>query len=163
MFKLIKLLPLFFRNKALLQIMTKQRYLKKIIYFLKKNINFKTELLTTMICIDLLTKKNRFLIIYELLLFRNNLRVSLLFYTNELIRLITLTKMYINAFWCERELWDMFGITFDKNLEIRRLLNDYTFEGFSLRKTYPLSGFSELFYSERYKQIIWKSSVNFLD
>lgn len=98
MFKLIKLLPLFFRNKALLQIMTKQRYLKKIIYFLKKNINFKTELLTTMICIDLLTKKNRFLIIYELLLFRNNLRVSLLFYTNELIRLTTLTKMYINAF-----------------------------------------------------------------
>ena len=48
----------------------------------------------------------------------------------------------------------MFGIMFDRNLEIRRLLNDYTFEGFSLRKTYPLNGFIELAYSERLKQII---------
>ena len=98
MFQLIRIIPIFFRKKLLLQLITKSRFLKKIIIFLRKNINFKTEILTTMVGIDLLTKKNRFLISYEFLLLRNNIRFSLIFYINELVRLNTLTKIYTNAF-----------------------------------------------------------------
>lgn len=68
----------------------------------------------------------------------------------------SLTKIFPGANWYEREIWDMFGIGFDSHPDLRRILTDYGFDGFPLRKDFPLSGFVEVRYSETKKKIVFE-------
>lgn len=68
-------------------------------------------------------------------------------------RLPTLTFLWPSANWFEREVWEMFGVVFLDHPDLRRLLTDYGFRGHPLLKSYPLGGYSQLFYSEKNKRI----------
>ncbi len=130
-----------------------RKYNKKTLYFLKKNIKYKLNNLITISAIDYLKKKNHFLILYHFLSLNQNFRLCLKLFVIETLIISSISDLYQNAYWCEREIWDLFGIEFDLNLDLRRLLNDYFFEGFSLRKDFPLYGYLEYYYSEIEKQI----------
>jgi NADH:ubiquinone oxidoreductase subunit C len=70
----------------------------------------------------------------------------------------SLVTLYPGVLWLEREVWDMFGVYFQQNPDLRRILTDYGFLGFPLRKDFPLSGFLEVSYDDRKKSIIYKKN-----
>lgn len=105
------------------------------------------------ICIDIIAvdqpgKKYRFTIIYYLLSIFYNVRIQIFTQTTALAGLDTISMLYKSANWSEREVWDLFGIIFWYHPDLRRILTDYGFSGFPLRKDFPLTGFKELIYSD---------------
>ena len=123
-------------------------------YILKKHFFFQYKLLTCISGVDLLGKTYRFSICYELLSLQYNTRLRLKLFINEITAISTITSIYINSNWWEREIWDLFGIYFYGHPDLRRILTDYGFEGHPLRKDFPLSGYIELRYDLKKKRII---------
>lgn len=104
-------------------------------------------------CMDIIAydqpgKVYRFTIIYYLLSLTYNSRLQLITQTNELKGLDSVIMLYSSANWSEREVYDMFGIMFLYHPDLRRILTDYGFSGFPLRKDFPLTGYQELVYSD---------------
>ena len=104
--------------------------------------------------VDLLGLKYRFCVVYELLSLVFNFRIRLKVFLNEFSLIDSIYDIYINCVWWEREVWDLFGIFFENNPDLRRILTDYGFEGYPLRKDFPLSGFYGVSYSSVNKLII---------
>ena len=112
-------------------------------------------------CIDIIAadkpgKKYQFTIVYNLLSLIFNIRYQLITQTSSLKGLNTIYILYASATWSERELWDMFGIFILEHLDLRRLLTDYGFEGYPLRKDFPLTGYKEVLYSDFDKNVIYR-------
>ncbi len=76
---------------------------------------------------------------------------------DELIPIASVTGLYSGAGWLEREVWDMFGLVFHGHSDLRRILTDYGFQGFLLRKDFPLSGFLEVRYDDESKRVVYDS------
>ena len=125
-------------------------------FFFKKHMNLRYTALSDLICLDLLRVENRFQIFYYLLSYLENKRLAIQIFVNELAYTPSLTFVYKSAVWYEREAWDMFGIFFKKNQDMRRLLTDYGFIGHPLRKDFPLSGFVEIFFDDWQKKLIYE-------
>ena len=123
---------------------------------LKDQINLQYTLLSCISGIDLLQSSYRFLIVYDLLSlkYNNRLKIKIFLKENQIIE--SIQNLYINANWWEREIWDLFGVYFNGNKDLRRILTDYTFEGFPLRKDFPLSGYMEIKYEFFNKSIVYK-------
>jgi NADH-quinone oxidoreductase subunit C len=68
----------------------------------------------------------------------------------------TIVPLYSAGGWLEREVWDLFGIFFFNNTDLRRILTDYGFVGYPLRKDFPLTGFIEIVYDDTEKQVVYK-------
>ena len=98
--------------------------------------------------------KYRFSVVYEILSIRYNYRLRIKTFTHELLNLESCEKIYSAANWYECEIWDLYGIYFNKHPDLRRILTDYGFEGHPLRKDFPLTGHSEVRYSEELKKVI---------
>ena len=96
----------------------------------------------------------RFLMIYNIisLVFNNRFLFKGLLSNNNTVN--SIVELYTCATWYERESWDLYGVFFYNNLDLRRILNDYGFFGHSFKKDFPLSGFSELIYVLRLGSII---------
>lgn len=154
---LLKILPIYgfngYDNNIILLVPSKK--LKKILFFLKKHSNSQYKVLTDIVGIDFINKRKRFKIIYNLLSILYNSRIFLQISIYEKQTISSITKIYKNSNWFEREVWDMFGIFFFKHPDLRRILTDYGFEGFPLRKDFPVTGFLELQYNENKKNIIY--------
>jgi len=120
---------------------------------LKKHISLQFNLLSCISGVDLLVKEYRFLVAYELLSLVFNTRLRVKIFLDEQTAAPSVINIFINANWWEREIWDLFGIFFENHSDLRRILNDYSFEGYPLRKDFPLSGFIEAFYSQTKKTI----------
>ena len=101
-------------------------------------------------------KRYRFTVLYHLLSIHYGNRIKSLVQTDELIDLPSSTSLYSSAGWQEREVWDFFGIYFTNHLDLRRILTDYGFSGFPLRKDFPLTGFLEVFYSDEQKRVVYQ-------
>ncbi len=101
-------------------------------------------------------KTFRFTVIYNFLSLLYNSRYQLVTQTHELLGIETLTALYASSNWSEREMWDIFGIIAYNHPDLRRLLTDYGFSWFPLRKDFPVSGYKEVFYSEIVKRIVYK-------
>lgn len=127
---------------------------------LKNHLNFNYKLLSCLSAADLLKQKFRFVLSYELLSLVFNSRLRVKIFTDEFMSIESSVKVYVNANWWEREVWDLFGIYFNNHPDLRRILTDYGFEGYPLRKDFPLMGFRELRYDNN-KKIIVSEPIHF--
>lgn len=132
---------------------TKEQILFSI-FFLKNHINLKFSILSCISGVDFLTSSYRFSIVYELLSISFNIRLRLKTFLNEISPIDSITPIFKNAGWWEREVWDLYGIYFKGNKDLRRILTDYGFEGYPMRKDYPLSGYVELRYDQNKKRVV---------
>lgn len=133
--------------------------LKKIIpifFFLKNHTNCQYKLISDICAVDYPQRKSRFEVVYNLLSIRFNTRIRVKVLINELQAVESLTSIYKGASWWEREVWDMYGIFFSNHPDLRRILTDYGFEGYPLRKDFPLSGYLEVYYSELKKRVVYE-------
>lgn len=122
--------------------------------FIKINLVFRLVSLMDLIVIDYpLNTNNRFILIYSFLNVLKSFRFFLQLSVNFLEYVSSISKLIASSAWLEREAWDFFGIIFIFNNDLRRILNDYGFKGFPLRKDFPLMGFIECFYDDSYSFI----------
>jgi len=140
-----------------LVIVVKSNILLDVLLFFKYNILYQFDLLTCISGVDYPHNKYRFKLVYELLSIRYNIRIRIKTFTHELVSVDSCDKLYFTAGWYECEIWDMFGIFFKNHSNLKRILTDYGFEGYPLRKDFPLSGFVEMRYHETEKRVINES------
>jgi len=124
------------------------------ILFLKTNNSCRFKQLIDITAVDYPQKEKRFSIVYLLLSHENNLRIVINSSINEKESVPSITKIFPSANWMEREIFDMYGISFNDHPDLRRLLTDYGFNGHPLRKDFPLTGHTEVRYSEDKKKVI---------
>lgn len=129
-------------------------HLIKLMTFLKCYTNAQFEQLSEITAIDFPDREKRFEIVYMLLSVRFNRRIKLKFCLDELTSVPSVVEIFPSAGWAERESWDMFGIFFTGNPDLRRILTDYGFEGYPLRKDFPLSGYVEVRYDSAKKRVV---------
>jgi NADH/F420H2 dehydrogenase subunit C len=121
---------------------------------LKRHINFQYKMLSCLSGLDLINCKYRFGVVYDLLSLTYNTRLRVKVFVNEITSVNSVVDIYINSDWWEREVWDMYGIYFNNHPDLRRILTDYGFEGYPMRKDFPLSGYVELKYDQSKKRIV---------
>ena len=124
------------------------------ILFLKTNEKCKFRQLIDITAVDYPQREKRFKIIYLLLSHEKNLRIIINTKIDEKIIVPSITKIFPSANWMEREVFDMYGISFKDHPDLRRILTDYGFDGYPLRKDFPLTGHTEVRYSEERKKVI---------
>jgi len=139
-----------------LSIETSDNNLIEVVQFLKSNENCKFKQLIDIAGVDYPENEKRFELIYLFLSHENNTRIKLLtrFEIDQTIN--SITKIFPSANWMEREVFDMYGIKFKNHPDLRRILTDYGFKGYPLRKDFPLTGFNEVRYSEKDKKVIYE-------
>lgn len=130
------------------------KHVKNLIYFLKNHTSCQFTQLVDMIGVDYPERKNRFEVVYNLLSINYNSRIKVKTFTDELTPIDSVTDIFRSAGWYEREVWDMYGVYFIGNPDLRRILTDYGFEGHPLRKDFPLSGYTEVRYDEEHKRVV---------
>ena len=141
-------------NFSQLFIDVKVENLISTILFLKTNDKCRFKQLIDITAVDYPEKEERFKIVYLLLSLENNLRILINVNLEEKSIIPSITKIFPSANWMEREVFDMYGITFKDHPDLRRILTDYGFEGYPLRKDFPLTGHTEVRYSETKKKVI---------
>tara|TARA_B100001057_G_scaffold389421_1_gene397123 strand:+ start:1024 stop:1638 length:615 start_codon:yes stop_codon:yes gene_type:complete len=143
-------------NHDLLEIQINKVSLLDVVIFLKKNNSTKFRQLIDITAVDYIGSENRFKMIYLFLSHEYNLRINITFNINENEIVNSLTKIFPSANWMEREVFDMYGIKFNDHPDLRRILTDYGFSGHPLRKDFPITGHSEVRYSEEKKKVIYE-------
>jgi NADH-quinone oxidoreductase subunit C len=122
--------------------------------FIKSNENTKFRQLIDVTVVDYPENAQRFKVVYLFLSHEFNQRIILSYLINENEVIPSLTPIYPAANWMEREVFDMYGVKFKDHPDMRRILTDYGFEGHPLRKDFPLTGHTEVRYSEEQKKVI---------
>ena len=126
----------------------------KVTLFIKSNENTKFRQLIDVTVVDYPENIQRFKVIYLFLSHEFNQRIILSYLISENEVIPSLTSIYPAANWMEREVFDMYGVKFKDHPDLRRILTDYEFEGHPLRKDFPLTGHTEVRYSEEQKKVI---------
>lgn len=121
---------------------------------LKSHINYKYTMLSCISGVDFIQSQYRFGVVYDLLSLTYNSRIRVKIFVNEITSVDSVVKVFKNANWWEREVWDLYGIYFNDHPDLRRILTDYGFEGYPMRKDFPLSGYVELRYDLSKKRIV---------
>ena len=124
--------------------------------FIKTNNNTKFRQLIDITVVDYPEKTQRFKIVYLFLSHEFNQRIILSYLINENEVIKSLTSIYLAANWMEREVFDMYGVKFKDHPDLRRILTDYGFEGYPLRKDFPLTGNVEVRYNEIEKKVVYE-------
>ena len=127
-----------------------------VVLLIKTNKDTKFRQLIDITAVDYPENQKRFKIVYLFLSHEINKRILLSYYINENEKISSLTKIFPSANWMEREIFDMYGVKFVDHPDLRRILTDYDFEGYPLRKDFPLTGHSETRYSEDEKKVIYE-------
>ena len=122
--------------------------------FIKSNKNTKFRQLIDITVVDYPENSQRFKVVYLFLSHEFNQRIILSYLIGENEVISSLTPLYPAANWMEREVFDMYGVKFKDHPDLRRILTDYGFEGHPLRKDFPLTGHTEVRYSEEQKKVI---------
>ncbi|PWL18072.1 NADH-quinone oxidoreductase subunit C [Falsochrobactrum shanghaiense] len=128
----------------------------EVLTFLRDDVQCQFVNLTDISGVDYPQRPQRFDVVYQLLSPRQNLRIRVRIETDEDILVPSATSVYIGAEWYEREAYDMYGILFSGHPDLRRILTDYGFEGYPLRKDFPLTGYVEVRYSDEFKRVIYE-------
>jgi len=131
----------------------KSEDLSLILHILKLHKKTQYNLLSCISGVDYPFRNYRFCVVYEFLSIRFNSRLRLKVFIDELSSIESIVSFCPAANWWEREIWDMFGIFFTNNFDLKRILSDYGFEGFPLRKDFPLSGYTETRYVDHLRRV----------
>ena len=140
-------------NNQETSIIVESKNISLTLRYLKTHINTQYLLLSCISGVDLLFTQYRFCVVYDLLSLLNNSRIRVKTYVNESDSIESSCSIFKNANWWERELWDMFGIYFKNHPDLRRILTDYGFEGYPLRKDFPLSGYVEVSFNSSLRRV----------
>lgn len=116
----------------------------------------KYEMLAEIAGVDYPERPERFDVVYHLLSMTRNHRIRVRVTTDEERPVPSVTGIWYNAGWLEREVYDMYGVLFTGNADLRRILTDYGFRGHPLRKDFPLTGYVEMRYSEEAKRVVYE-------
>lgn len=127
-----------------------------VIAALRDAADLKFNQLTDLCGADYPDRAERFEIVIHLLSMTHNLRLRVKVSTDGRAPVPSLTDLYPNAGWYERETWDCYGVMFTGNPDMRRILTDYGFEGHPFRKDFPLTGHVELRWSEEHKRVVYE-------
>ena len=125
-----------------------------VVLFVKTNKDTKFRQLIDITVVDYPERSKRFKIVYLFLSHEFNQRMILSYNISENEVISSLTPIFPSANWMEREVFDMYGVNFKNHPDLRRILTDYGFEGHPLRKDFPLTGHTEVRYSEGQKKVI---------
>ena len=106
--------------------------------------------------VDYPGRPERFEVVYMLLSLTKNSRILVKVTASETTPVPTATTLWPNAGWLEREVFDLYGVVFAGNMDLRRILTDYGFEGHPFRKDFPLTGYVELRYSEEEQRVVYE-------
>ena len=105
---------------------------------------------------DYPARERRFDVVYHLLSMTQNLRIRVKIAVDEMTPVPSAHEVFPAATWYERETYDMYGVLFSGNPDMRRLLTDYGFDGHPLRKDFPLTGFVEVRYDDGLKRVVYE-------
>ena len=125
-----------------------------VVLFVKTNKDTKFRQLIDITVVDYPERSKRFKIVYLFLSHEFNQRMILSYDISENEVISSLTSIFPSANWMEREVFDMYGVSFKDHPDLRRILTDYGFEGHPLRKDFPLTGHTEVRYNEEQKKVI---------
>jgi NADH-quinone oxidoreductase subunit C len=128
----------------------------KLLTFLRDDSQCRFETLVDICACDYPTEAERFEVVYHLLSMRLNQRVRVKVRTDEATPVPSATAVFPVANWYEREAFDMYGVLFSDHPDLRRILTDYGFEGYPLRKDFPLTGRVEVRYDESQKRVVYE-------
>ncbi|MDD9922463.1 MAG: NADH-quinone oxidoreductase subunit C, partial [Boseongicola sp.] len=130
--------------------------LVEFIDFLKTNGQCKFSTLVDITAVDYPARDMRFDVVYHFLsMYRNQrIRVKVAVREDEIVP--SITSVHPSANWFEREIFDMFGILFSGHPDLRRILTDYGFRGYPLRKDFPTTGYTEVRYDEEQKRVVYE-------
>ena len=137
-----------------LQISISANQILDVVDFIKNDEACEFRQITDIAGVDFPERTKRFDIIYHFLSFKHNIRLRIKIAVSEDETISSITSIFPAANWFEREAFDMYGIQFKDHPDLRRILTDYGFEGYPLRKDFPLSGNVEIRYDEIDKKII---------
>jgi len=140
-----------------LEIVVVSKNLYPVILFLHKHSLCQFKTMIDIACYDTPGKKNRFCLSYNLLSIKYNTRINVVSKVTEFSQVLSLISLYKSVGWSEREIFDFFGLFFFENNDLRRILTDYGFRGFPLRKDFPLTGYVDSFYDDNQKRVCYRS------
>lgn len=138
-----------------LTVVIKRNQLVKFILFLRDDPRLQFKQMIDLCGVDYPQRVARFEVVYHLLSLTYNLRIRIKVTTDEETPIPTITNIYSVANWFEREAFDLYGIAFDGHPDLRRLLTDYDFQGFPMRKDFPLTGYVEPRYDDELKRVVY--------
>ena len=143
-------------NHNELKLLINEENLIDVIVFIKNNSHTKFRQLIDITAVDYPEKEKRFKLIYFFLSHEFNLRLNLEYFIKENEIVSSITSIFPSANWMEREVFDMYGVSFKDHPDLRRILTDYNFKGYPLRKDFPLTGHNEVRYNEEDKKVIYE-------
>ena len=139
-----------------LTIQARAASLQKVLSYLRDNSHCLFKQLIDLCGVDWPSRDERFDVVYHLLSMKLNQRIRVKVSVEDSGSVPTATTIYSAAGWFEREVWDMYGVAFTGNPDLRRILTDYGFEGHPLRKDFPLTGYVELRYDDATKRCVYE-------
>ena len=127
-----------------------------VLKYLRDDASCEFKILVDICGVDWPQREKRFDVVYHLLSLTKNMRIRVKLQVAEDGTVPSAVDVYPAANWFEREAFDMYGIAFSDHPDLRRILTDYGFSGFSLRKDFPLTGFVELRYDDELKRVVYQ-------
>ncbi|MBA5776497.1 NADH-quinone oxidoreductase subunit C [Stappia sp. F7233] len=127
-----------------------------VIRFLRDDARCQFINLTDLCGVDWPERDRRFDVVYHLLSPKQNLRIRVKVMADEEVPVPSLVSIFPAAEWYEREAYDMYGMLFSDHPDLRRILTDYGFDGFPLRKDFPLTGYVEVRYDDEKKRVVYE-------
>ncbi len=138
-----------------LTVVVQREHIVRALTYLRDNPRCQFEILIDLCGVDYPARERRFDVVYHLLSVRQNQRLRVSLETDETTPVPSVISVFPAANWYEREAYDMYGMPFSGHPDLRRLLTDYGFEGYPLRKDFPVSGYVEVRYDDEQKRVVY--------
>jgi NADH-quinone oxidoreductase subunit C len=138
------------------ELRVRREALHPTLQMLRDDPRFAFEICLDVCGVDWPARAERFDVVYHLLSMTHNHRIRVITTTDAATPVSTVSDLWPSATWFEREAWDMYGIVFDGQPDLRRILTDYGFEGHPLRKDFPLTGFVEVRYDPERQAVVYE-------
>lgn len=139
-----------------LTLLVERDHLLAVMTFLRDDNQCMFETLLDVCGVDYPERQDRFEVVYHLLSMQLNHRIRVKLSTDEEKAVASIVEIFPVANWYEREAFDMYGIQFSGHPDLRRILTDYGFEGYPLRKDFPLTGYTEVRYDDLQKRVVYE-------